>query len=96
VLAVGECLAVVAERCMVGGEGVVDAEPVIVGAGRQGGELGVQHDVLQPGIGARPPHTYRTARAASSRWLSPEFSSGASSRPVKAGVPRAAGVEGQQ
>ena len=58
-LTVGQCLAVLAERVVVGGEGVVDAEPVIVGVRGQGGEFGFQDDVLQPGIGARPRRTAR-------------------------------------
>ena len=40
VLAVGQGLVVVAERVVVGGEGVVDAEPVIVSVRGQGGQLG--------------------------------------------------------
>ena len=40
VLAVGQCLAVVAQVGVVGGEGVVNAEPVIVSVRGQGGQLG--------------------------------------------------------
>ena len=96
VLAVGECLAVVAERAIVGGEGVVDAEPVIVGVGGQGGELGFQHDVLQPGIGARS----RARVQDSPGRVFPLVVAGVQQRGEQprgeSRVPGAAGVEGQQ
>ena len=53
-LAVGEGLAVLAEGGVVGGEGMVDAELVVIGVSRQGREFGFQDAVLQPGIGAWP------------------------------------------
>ena len=54
VLAVGEGLAVATKSRVVGGEGVVDAELVVARAGGQGGQVGFEDDVLQPGVGARP------------------------------------------
>ena len=95
-LAVVECLAVLAERVVVGGEGVVDAEPVIVGVGGQGGEFGFQHDVLQPGIGARARACVQDGPGR----VFPLVVAGVQQRgeqpPGKSRVPGAAGMEGQQ
>ena len=38
------------------GEGGVEAELVVLGGGRGGFELGLEHDDLQPDIGVRPVH----------------------------------------
>ena len=49
--AVVEGWVVVAERVVVGGEGVVQAQQVVVGAGGCAGEFVLEQDDLQPGIG---------------------------------------------
>jgi hypothetical protein len=46
-----ECLLVVAQRGEAFGEGVVQAQQVIVGVVRRAGEFGLEQDDLQPGVG---------------------------------------------